>query len=92
MNFWPSEALALATGVEEPDVVALELVLFGFEHAADGEDDVAVGGVGEGGDFFVDVGYGLVEVLGGGGGREVKEGKEVKEVEKRMTVEFVERI
>jgi hypothetical protein len=86
------EALALAAGVEEPDVVALEIVLFGFEHAADGEDDVAIGGVGEGGDFFVDVGYGFVEVLGGGGGREVKEGKEVKEVKERITGEFVERI
>jgi len=64
------EALAFAAGFEEPDVVALEIVLFGFEHAADGEDDVAVGGVGEGGDFLVDVGYGFVEVLGGGGKRE----------------------
>src|SRR5580704_7975241 len=60
------EALALAAGIEEPDVVALEIVFFGFEHAADGEDNVAVGGVGEGGDVFVDVGYGLVEVLGAG--------------------------
>ena len=58
------ETLAFAAGFEEPDVVALEVVFFGFEHAADGEDDVAVGGVGEGGDFFVDVGNGLVEILG----------------------------
>jgi len=86
------EALAFAAGFEEPDVVALEIVLFGFEHAADGEDDVAVGGVGEGGDFLVDVGDGFVEVLGGGGGREVKEGKEVKEVKERITGEFVESI
>jgi hypothetical protein len=57
------ETLAFAAGFEEPDVVALEIVFFGFEHAADGEDDVAIGSVGEGGDFFVDVGYGLVEVL-----------------------------
>jgi hypothetical protein len=58
------EAFALAAGFEEPDVVTLEIVFFGFEHAADGEDDVAVRCVGEGGDFFVDVGDGFVEVLG----------------------------
>jgi len=86
------EAFALAAGFEEPDIVALEVVFFGFEHAANGEDDVAVGGVGEGGDFLVDVGDWFVEVLGVGGGREAKEGKEVKEVQERMTGEFVERI
>jgi hypothetical protein len=86
------EAFAFAAGFEEPDVIALEIVFFGFEHAADGKDHVAVGSVGEGGDFLVDVGNGLVEVLGAGGKREVKEGKEVKEVKERMTREFVERI
>jgi hypothetical protein len=61
------EAFALAAGIEEPNVVALEIVFFCFEHAANGEDDVAVGGVGEGGDFFVDVGDGFVEILGAEG-------------------------
>jgi hypothetical protein len=82
------ETFALAAGFEEPDVVALEIVFFGFEHAADGEDDVAVGGVGEGGDFFVDVGDGFVEVLGESGSGEVKEVEEVKEVKERIAGEF----
>jgi hypothetical protein len=81
------EALALAAGIEQPDVVALEIVFFGFEHAADGEDDVAVGGVGEGGDFFVDVGYGLVEVLGAGRGKE----KERVNAEYAESAEYAEK-
>jgi len=85
------EALAFAAGFEEPDIVALEIVFFGFEHAADGEDDVAVGGVGESGDFFVDVGDGFVEVLSAGGNGEVKEVKEGKEVKERIAGEFVGR-
>ena len=53
-------AFALAAGLHDPDVVALEIVFFIFKHAADGEDDAAIGGVGEGGDVFVDVDGGFV--------------------------------
>jgi hypothetical protein len=76
--FSGEEAAALAVGFEEEDVVALVVVLFGFVHAADGEGDAAVGGVGEGGDFLVNVDEGLIEVLGGGGerGEEEEEGGE----------------
>jgi hypothetical protein len=59
------DALALSAGLHEPNVVALEVVFFGFEHAADREDDAAVWGVGERGDFLVDGDGGLVEVLSG---------------------------
>lgn len=58
------EFAALAVGVLEPDVVVLEVVLFGFDVAADGIDDATVGSEAEGGDFFVDILEGLVEVLG----------------------------
>jgi len=64
------DALVFAAGLHDPDVVALHIVFFGFEHAADGVDDAAVGGVGEGGDFVVDGDGWLVEVLGSDGGRE----------------------
>jgi hypothetical protein len=37
----------------DPDVVALEVELFGFEEAADGVNDSAVGSVGESGDVVV---------------------------------------
>src|SRR5262249_22474149 len=48
------DALALAAGVLKPDVIALEIVLFGFKKAARGEDDAAVRAVSESGDFVVD--------------------------------------
>ena len=66
--FAGEEAAAMAAGFEEKDVVALEVVFFGFVDAADGEGNAAIGGVGEGGDFIVDVDEGLVEILGAGGG------------------------
>jgi len=72
--FAGEEAAAMAAGVKEKDVVALEVVFFGFVDAADGEGDTAIGGVGEGGDIIVDVDEGLVEVLGARDGEEVKEG------------------
>ena len=71
--FAGEEAAAMAAGVKEKDVVALEVVLFCFVDAADREGDAAIGGVGEGGDIIVDVDKGLFEVLGAGGGKEEKE-------------------
>ena len=68
-EFFASEkAAALAAGVEEKDVVALEVVFLGFVDAADRESDAAIGGVGEGGDIIVDVDEGLFKVLGASGG------------------------
>jgi len=58
------KAAALAVVFLEPDVVVLEIVFFGFDVAADGIGDAAVGCEAEGGDFFVDVLEGLVEILG----------------------------
>jgi hypothetical protein len=49
------QAAALAVGILEPDVIMLEVVFLGFEIAMDGEGDAAIGGIGEGGDVFVDV-------------------------------------
>jgi hypothetical protein len=71
--FAGEEAAAMAAGVKEKDVVALEVVFFGFVDAADGEGNAAIGGVGEGGDIIVDVDEGLFEVLGAGGAKEEKE-------------------
>src|SRR5260370_19347887 len=62
------ETAALAASVLDPDVVVLKRVVdFCFPLAIDGIDDASVGGVGEGGDFFVDGLEGLVEILGAGG-------------------------
>ena len=58
------KAAALAVGFLEPDVVVLEIVFFGFDVAADGIDDAAVGSKREGSDFIVDVLERLVEILG----------------------------
>jgi len=57
------QAAALAVDFLEPDVVVLEIVFFGFDVAAGGIDDAAVGSEREGGDFIVDVLEGLVEIL-----------------------------
>ncbi len=57
-------AAALAIGVLNKDVVVLKVVFFGFDVAADGVDDAAVGGEAESGDLVVDVLERLVEVLG----------------------------
>ena len=73
--FASEEAAALAVGVQEENVVALEVVLFGFVQAADGKGDAAIGSVGKGGDIIVNVDDGLVEILGARGG----EGKEKEE-------------
>jgi hypothetical protein len=57
------EAAALAVGVLDPDVVVLQIVFFGLDVVPDGVGDAAIGGEREGGDFFVDVLDGLVEIL-----------------------------
>ena len=62
------DAAAFAARFLDPDVVVLEVVLFGFEVVVDGKGDAAVGSKREGGDFFVDGGGRLVEILGVGGG------------------------
>jgi hypothetical protein len=49
------QATALAVGFLDPDIVVLEIVFFGFDIAACGIDDAAVGGEREGGDFVIDV-------------------------------------
>jgi hypothetical protein len=64
------KAAALASSVLDPDVVVLEVVLFGFEVVVDGKGDAAVGRERESSDFFVDRGGGLVEVLRASGGAE----------------------
>lgn len=58
------KAAALAACVLNPDVVVLEVVLFGFEVVVNGKSDAAVGAEGKGGDFLVDGGKRFVEVLG----------------------------
>jgi hypothetical protein len=59
------QTAAFAVGFLEPDVVVLEIIFFGFDVAADGVNEAAVGSEREGGDFFVDVLERLVEVLSG---------------------------
>jgi len=80
--FAGEEAAAMTAGVEEKDVIALEVVFFCFVDAADGESNAAIGGVSEGGDIIVDVDEGLVEVLGASGGEGSKKKKERGEEEK----------
>ena len=57
------QAAAFAVGFHEPNVVVLEIVFFGFDGAADGINDAAVGSEAEGGDFVVDILERLVEIL-----------------------------
>ena len=57
------ETAALAVSFLDPDVVMLKIVFFGFDVAANGIDDAAVGSEGESGHFVVDVLKRLVEVL-----------------------------
>jgi len=57
------QAAALAIEFLNPDVVVLEIVLFGLEVAADGIDDATVRCKREGGDLVVDVLERLIEVL-----------------------------
>jgi hypothetical protein len=78
--FSGEETVALAVEFLEPDVVALKIVEFGFEKAADGIADAAVGSVGEAGDVFVDGLEGFVEVLGAS----------AKKKEKRINTEGTE--
>jgi len=47
-------AAALAVGILKPDIVPLQIVLFGFQKLANGINDAAIGAEGEGGDVFVD--------------------------------------
>ena len=57
------QTAALAVSFLDPDVVVLQIVFFGFDIAANGIDDAAVGSERESGDFVVDVLEGLVEIL-----------------------------
>ena len=57
------QAAALAICFLDPDVIVLEIVFFGFDVAANGIDDAAVGSERESGDFVVDILERLVEIL-----------------------------
>ena len=60
------DAAALAISVLNKDVVVLKVVFFGFDVAANGVDDAAVGREAKSGDLFVDVLEGFVEILSAG--------------------------
>lgn len=57
------QTAALAVGVLDPDIIVLQIVFLGFDVAAHGIDDAAVGSEREGGNFVVDILERFVEVL-----------------------------
>lgn len=61
--FTLQDATGFAAGLLNPDIVMLEFVLFGFDGLIDGVNDAAIGGVGKGGDIFVDGLQRFVDVL-----------------------------
>jgi hypothetical protein len=65
-------AVALAVGFLEPDVVVFEIVELGFELVIDGKGDGVVGTEGESGDFLIDGTERIVEILGAGGRKKEK--------------------
>src|SRR5207247_5794514 len=64
---------AFATGVLNPDIIALHVVFFVSVHAANGVDNTAIRSEGERGDVLVDGGGRFIERLRGGGRRKCEE-------------------
>jgi hypothetical protein len=60
------DAAAFAVGVLNPDVVVLQIIFFGFDVAAHGIGDAAIGGEAERGNLLVDILQRLFEILGAG--------------------------